>query len=132
MKLGPYLTPYLKVLVAQSCLTLGNPTDCSPPGSSVHGILQARILEWVAMPFSKYLKVTSKWIKNLYLRAKSILLKENLHDLGFGNDKFDMLQVAQATKKLNFIKNFCTSNDTEMKRQPMGWEKMFANHISDK
>ena len=37
----------------QSCLTLCNPMDCSPPGSSVHGILQARILEWVAMPFSK-------------------------------------------------------------------------------
>ena len=33
------------------CLTLFNPTDCSPPGSSVHGILQARILEWVATPF---------------------------------------------------------------------------------
>ena len=35
---------------AQSYLTLCNPIDCSPPGSSVHGILQARILEWVAMP----------------------------------------------------------------------------------
>ena len=37
----------------QSCPTLCNPMDCSPPGSSVHGLLQARILEWVAMPFSK-------------------------------------------------------------------------------
>ena len=36
--------------VTQSCLTLGDPMDCSPPGSSVHGILQAIILEWVAMP----------------------------------------------------------------------------------
>ena len=34
-------------------LTLCNPMDCSPPGSSVHGILQARILEWVAIPFSR-------------------------------------------------------------------------------
>ena len=34
----------------QSCLTLCNPMDHNPPGSSVHGILQARILEWVAMP----------------------------------------------------------------------------------
>ena len=40
-----------QVLVAQSCPTLRNPMDCSPPGSSVHGILQARILEWVAIPF---------------------------------------------------------------------------------
>ena len=38
------------VLVAQSCLTLCDSMDCSPPGSSVHGILQTRILEWVAMP----------------------------------------------------------------------------------
>ena len=36
-----------------SCLTLWNPMDTSPPGSSVHGSLQARILEWVAMPFSR-------------------------------------------------------------------------------
>ena len=37
---------------AQLSLTLCDPTDCTPPGSSVHGILQARILEWVAMPSS--------------------------------------------------------------------------------
>ena len=37
----------------QSCLTLCDPMDCSPPGSSVRGILQARILEWVAIPFSR-------------------------------------------------------------------------------
>ena len=37
----------------QSCSTLCRPMDCSPPGSSVHGILQARILEWVAMPSSR-------------------------------------------------------------------------------
>ena len=42
----------VKVLVAQLCPTLYNPMDCSPPGSSVHGTLQARILEWVAIPFS--------------------------------------------------------------------------------
>ena len=34
----------------QSCLALWDPMDCSPPGSSVHGSLQARILEWTAMP----------------------------------------------------------------------------------
>ena len=36
---------------AKSCLTLGGPMDCSPPGFSVHGILQARIREWAVMPF---------------------------------------------------------------------------------
>jgi len=38
--------------VAQLCLTLGDPMDCSPPGSSVHGIFQARVLEWGAIAFS--------------------------------------------------------------------------------
>ena len=41
------------VLVAQSCLTLCVPVDCSPPGSSVHGISQARLLDWVAILFSR-------------------------------------------------------------------------------
>ena len=39
--------------VAQSCPTLSDPMDCSLPGSSVHGIFQARVLEWVAIAFSK-------------------------------------------------------------------------------
>ena len=39
--------------VTQSCLTLCDPMDCSPPGFSVHGILQARILEWISRPFSR-------------------------------------------------------------------------------
>ena len=39
-------------LVAKLCLTLWNPTDCSPPGSSDHEIFQARILEWVAISFA--------------------------------------------------------------------------------
>ena len=38
--------------VAQSCPTLSDPMDCSPPGSSVHGIFQARVLEWSAIAFS--------------------------------------------------------------------------------
>ena len=41
--------------VAQLCPTLSDPMDCSPPGSSVHGICQARILEWVAIAFSSCL-----------------------------------------------------------------------------
>ena len=43
----------ISLLVAQSYLILCNPMDCSLSGSSVHGILQARILEWVAIPFCK-------------------------------------------------------------------------------
>ena len=43
----------MKVLLAQTCPTLCDPMDGSPPGSSVYGALQARILEWVAIPFSR-------------------------------------------------------------------------------
>ena len=46
-----YIYVRVKVLVTQLCLC--DPMDCSPPGSSICGILQAGILEWIAMPFSK-------------------------------------------------------------------------------
>ena len=42
----------VEVPFTQSCPALCDPMDCNPPGSSVHGILRARILEWVAIPFS--------------------------------------------------------------------------------
>ena len=47
--------------VAQLCLTLCKPTDCSPPGSSVHEISWARILEWIAIPFSMM-----RWLSYMY------------------------------------------------------------------
>ena len=50
----------MKVLVTQSWLTLCDPLDCSLPGSSVHGILQDRILEWAAISFSR----KSSWIRD--------------------------------------------------------------------
>ena len=43
----------VKVLVAESCPTLGDPMDCSPPGFLVHGIFQARVLDWVTISFSR-------------------------------------------------------------------------------
>ena len=48
-----YVCACVCVLVAQSCPTLCSPMDCSWPVSSVHGVSQARILEWVAIPFSR-------------------------------------------------------------------------------
>ena len=45
--------------VTQSCPTFSNPMDCSPPGSSVHGIFQARVLEWGAIAFSELM--VTKW-----------------------------------------------------------------------
>ena len=52
-----------KMLVAQSCLTLCNPMDCSSPGSSVHRISQARILEWVAISFSRGSSWPTDWTR---------------------------------------------------------------------
>ena len=50
----PYYVIFIAgMLVTQSCSTLCDPIDYSPPGSSVYGILQARILEWIAIPFSR-------------------------------------------------------------------------------
>ena len=59
----PWIKPYFNrmyhsivlvlMLVTQLCPTLCDPTDCNPPGSSVRGILQARILEWVAISSSR-------------------------------------------------------------------------------
>ena len=53
----------MKVLIAQVRLTLCNLMDCSPPGSSVHGILQARILEWVTIFFSRGSSWSKDWTR---------------------------------------------------------------------
>ena len=56
--------------VAQSCPTLSDPMDCSPPGSSVHGIFQARVLEWGAIPFSDCIATKTKENNLLYYTIK--------------------------------------------------------------
>ena len=61
-------------MCAQSCLTLCNPMNCSPPGSSVHGILQARILEWVAISFSR--GSSQPRVQHTSLAIKSVNLSE--------------------------------------------------------
>ena len=66
--LGSAAPSYAKLL--QSCPTLCDPMDCSLPGSSVPGILWARILEWVAMPFSR----ASSWLRDQTASLKSSAL----------------------------------------------------------
>ena len=58
-----------RCLVAQSCLTLCDPMDCSPPGSSAHGILQARILELIAISFSKGSSISRDRTQVSYIAA---------------------------------------------------------------
>ena len=62
-----------EVKVKLLCLTLGDPMDCSPPGASLHGILQARILEWVASPFSRVFPNTGIKPGSPALQADSLL-----------------------------------------------------------
>ena len=69
--MGGFAHCEVKVLVAQSCPTLCDPMDCSPPGSSVLGIFQARILEWVAIPLSR----GSSWPRSPALQADSLLFE---------------------------------------------------------
>ena len=61
----------VNVLATQSCPTLSDYTDCSPPGSSVHGIRQVRILEWVAIPFSRGSSWPREWTWVSALQADS-------------------------------------------------------------
>ena len=67
--------------VAQSCLTLSNPTDCHLPGSSAHGIFQARVLEWSAIAFS----VSAFLLLTNCLHERGLLFIET-DNLIFGKD----------------------------------------------
>ena len=63
--------------VAQSCLTLSEPMDCSSPGSSVHGIFQARVLEWGAIAFST---------ENVYFILKHLLMLKEAVQQGWSQE----------------------------------------------
>ena len=73
VEVGPKEPMKVKVLIAQSCPTLCDPMDSSLPGSSVHGILQASILEWVAIPFSRGSSQSRDWNWSPALQAASLL-----------------------------------------------------------
>ena len=95
----------VKVLVAQSCLTLFDPMDCSLPGSSLHGILQARILDWGAIFTSRGSSQPRDWTQvsciagrffiiwatdgKLFVRWIYLLLIEEAHNLSsFGHNQW--------------------------------------------
>ena len=94
--------------VAQSCLTLCDPMDCSLPGSSVHGIFQARVLEWVAIAFSRYVhyiltKLTGKtcWVKADTKGIHTIYLHKFLELVKlYHNDRNQMSSWNRSKKKL--------------------------------
>ena len=65
--------------VTQWCPTFRNPMDCSLPGSSIHGICQARVLEWVAIAFSD--KIAGRNINNLIYADDTTLMAESEEEL---------------------------------------------------
>ena len=64
----------VKALVAQSYLTFCNPMDCSLPGSSGHGILQARILKWVVTSFSRGFPQSKDWTQVSYTEGRFFMI----------------------------------------------------------
>ena len=78
---------YCYCLVAKSCLTLCDPRYCSLPGSSVHGILQARILEWVAIFFSRGSSWPRDWTQVSCIRGRFLIVWATAF---FNLQKFDM------------------------------------------
>ena len=79
----------LVVLAAQLCLTLCDPMGCSLPGSSVHGILPARILEWAAISFSRDIytimcEMDNEWEPAVQHRELSLVLCGDLHECAGG------------------------------------------------
>ena len=90
--------------VMQSCPTLSDPMDCSPSGSSVHGIFQGRLLEWGAIAFSEkisvyHIKICYREPKSYYIfilhstmqSLKCLLQKEESHTLYFQEPVIDII-----------------------------------------
>ena len=97
--------------VTRSCLTIWDPVDCSPPGSSVHGILQARMLEWVATSFSRGSYQPWDWtcISRVSCVHRQILYhwatREALHTL------YIYIHTAAAAKSLQSCPTLCNPID---------------------
>ena len=99
-------------LVAKSCLTLCNPMDCSPPGSSVHQIFQTRILAWVAVSFSR----GSSWPRDqIHI---SCICKQILYHWAIGE--------AQKLKKQN---SYCLLNIFTYKSHLEPWRVSEKHYI---
>ena len=100
--------------VAQSCPTLHDPMDCSPPGSSVHGIFQARVLEWGAIG---KLKFNEYWSSLSWLRALTLAL-DLKKDLGKSWTK--RWEVMKRGPSLSFSRLYPLKASTQGERSQMG------------
>ena len=127
---------YIHVLVAQSCLTLCNPTDCSPPGSSVHGILQASILEWPDIPFSRGSSQPRDWTLVSYIAGRfftiwatgesctsvweyHIFMKEGMFSFLWRIERFHLNQKLSAARVCFFPSALCALWQETMSLHPL-------------
>ena len=94
--------------VAQSCLTLSDPMDCSPPGNSVHGVFQARVLEWGAIAFSRessgprdQIWVSHMWADSLLSEppGKDLITDEREHWCLYGLNQHTMVSLNLTRRK---------------------------------
>ena len=118
-----------KVLLIQSCPTLYGPMNCSPPDSSVHRILQARTLEWVAISFSRG-SSQSRNQTGVSCIAGGFFTSWATRESPSG---YNIHVIMDSLHFLKF-KNFCASKGAiqKVEIQPTEWKQIFVHDISNK
>ena len=119
-----YMQLYVRVLVAQSCPTLYDPMDCSSSGSSVHGILQARMLEWVAIPFSRGYSQPRDWIQvsSIIVRFFTIWATREAHTSNWKPPK--RFKQSDMSKFIVLIPLFLQRGGKKVRRGESGYRKI--------
>ena len=122
------------MLIAQSCPTLCNPMDCSLPGCSVHGLLQARILEWVAFPSPEDLSDPGIEPRSPALQADTLPSEPPRSEVDCqGNSPIVFLDVDTSPNRTCQVAQW-VKNLPAMQIQSLGWEdpleQSMATHSS--
>ena len=125
--------------VTQSCLTLCDPMDCSLPGSSVYGIFQARIVEWVSISFSRSSRPRDwTWVSHIVGRrftnwaTREVSFWSKLFFLFYGGKINNFVQIKMASPVAQKVKNLPVTQETGVRspdqKDPL--EKEMATHSS--
>ena len=93
-------------MCTQSCLTLHSPMDCSPPGSSVHGISQVRILKWVAIYFTKFPYLTPQSVGCILYQPIPFIVKAMvLPGVMYGSERWTIKKAEH--RKIDAVELWC-------------------------
>ena len=131
-EIGPEYSEELISEVAQWCLTLCDPMDCSLPGSSIHGIFQARILQWVAISFSKRSSQPRDWTQvsrivgrrfTVWATREGLMLKLKLQSFGHLMWRTDSLE-----KTLMLGENWRQEEKGMTEDEMTGWHHQLDRH----